>query len=107
MTGHYVHVPTSRRRPPTSPIDLVLITVIRAAADRSRPVETAAADVLAAARGSSRMLRRARVKLLTRVSSRLSDIDDRALATLSIALTRSHSPAPGVDRSHQRSHDVA
>jgi hypothetical protein len=88
MTEHYVHVPTSRRRPPTSPVDLVLIAVIRAAADRSRPVEAAAAEVLAAACGSSRVLRRARVKLLTRVSSRLSDIDDRALATLAIALTQ-------------------
>ena len=106
MTEHYVHVPTSRRRrAPTSPIDLVLIAAVKAAADRTRSVETAAGEVLVAAHGSARMLQRARVKLLTKVSSRLSDIDDRALAMLAIALTQTRSSAPRRTAGHPRRAD--
>jgi hypothetical protein len=95
MIDHYVHLPTSRRRrASTSTIDVVLVKVIRAAVDRSWSAETAAAEALDAADGSTRILRRVRVRLLTRIPTHPSDIGDRALATLAVALTQTARPGP-------------
>ena len=84
---HYVHVPAPRRRySPAGPVDVVLIKLIRASMNRDWTVRDAAADVLDTVEWSPHMLRRVRVKLLTRITTCPSDIGERALATLAVAL---------------------
>ena len=93
MLEHFVHLPTSRRRHTPTAVDLVLIRLIRSAVSRSWTLEASAAEVVAAAGGSIHLLQQARVRLLTRIPDHRSDIGDRALATLAVAISQTSGPA--------------
>ena len=84
----FVHAPTGPRRSPATTVDRVLVQVIRSAMDRDWSAENAAAAVLDMVQGNARLLRRVRVRLLARARSHPSDVCDRALATLAVALRR-------------------
>jgi len=94
--SRYLRPPTRRRRA-ASPLDLVLVQLIRAAMHPSWTPALAVPAVLDAAGGDMHLLRGARRQVLKTLSAHPTTVGVRVLETLTLALEQAR-PLPGASQ---------